>query len=585
MIGADPPETKQSVRAQGAKAGDVRGSQHRITRETPYNSKRGKKLSRTESMQLVRISLAVKYRVLFGAAVILIIGAALYVPWYLMEDLVLEQPAFREAQRVADDYFRLVMAASGAGSSGVSSIHSKEFSLLSEGLRTQPQFVPMTAKVENAESKGDSASVDSFVDQALRSFERNPNLEYAYTTRLDGESRRFLYAHAIRAKKSCLACHGEGSTRPYAENQLAGIIRVVLPVDQSAANVIWNRIWLIASGGLAGILAILVFYVITTKFILSPIHDLRRVAIHVAEGNLDERSSVQTGDEFEQLSDSLNNMLERLRASQDELREANKLLDEKLGEMAETNVALYEANRLKSEFLANVSHELRTPLTSIIGFAELLREDTQAQPDSRTLRYSENILISGRILLEIINDLLDLAKIEAGRSELRLESVHVDEVCSTLVGFVRPQADNGHLQLTLETADDLPIMITDRGKVRQILFNLLSNAIKFTPEGGAVTLRAARDGSDTVRLSVTDTGPGIAEADLAIVFEKFRQADQSATREHEGTGLGLAIAKELTRLLGGEIGVESRPGEGSTFWVRLPLVTPEPSTATPISLI
>ncbi len=536
-------------------------------------------------MQLARISLAVKYRILFGAAVILIIGAALYVPWYLMEDLVLEQPAFREAQRVADDYFRLAMAAPGSGSGGGGSIHSKEFSLLSEGLPAQPQFVQLPTNVQDAESILNRAGADPFVSKALRSFERNPNLEHAYTTRLDGESRRFLYAHAVRINQSCLACHGEGSTRPYVENQLAGIISVSLPVDQSATDLVWNRIWLIASGALAGILAILVFYVITTKYILSPIHDLRRVAIHVADGNLDERSTVQTGDEFEQLSDSLNNMLERLRASQDELKQANKALDEKLGEMAETNVALYEANRLKSEFLANVSHELRTPLTSILGFAELLREDPEAKPDPRTARYSENILISGRILLEIINDLLDLAKIEAGRTELRLESMHLDEICSTLIAFVRPQADSGELELTLVTDDDLPIMITDRGKVRQILFNLLSNAIKFTPPGGAVTLRAARDGSDTVRVSVTDTGLGIAEEDLPIVFEKFRQADQSTTRAHEGTGLGLAIAKELTRLLGGEIGAESRLGEGSTFWVLLPVATPEPSGPTPISLL
>jgi PAS domain S-box-containing protein len=246
---------------------------------------------------------------------------------------------------------------------------------------------------------------------------------------------------------------------------------------------------------------------------------------------------------------------------------------------------LKEVDRLKSNIVANVSHELRTPLTSIIGFAELLRERPDGQPDLRTTRYLENILISGRILLEIINDLLDFAKIEAGKAELRLESVYVDEICSTLVDFMRPQADDHKLELALEVDTDLPIMITDRGKVRQILFNLLSNAVKFTPDGGAVMLRAARDGSDMVRLSVTDTGPGIVKEDLPIVFEKFRQADQSATRAHEGTGLGLAISKELTRLLGGDIGVESRLGEGSTFWVRLPVVTPEPSEPPPIRLV
>jgi two-component system sensor histidine kinase BarA len=527
-------------------------------------------------MRLGRISLAMKYRVLFGTAVTLIIGAALYVPWYLMGLLVAEQ-TFREAQRVADAYFRLVMASPSAGGTALGGAHSKDFSLLPEAAYETAQFVQLTGNTDDPDSILNQAGTDRFVRKALRAFLEDPQREATYTTRVRDESHRFLYAQAVRAKKSCLACHGEGSPRPYLEGQLAGIITVDLPADRSVEQSNWNLLWLIGSGGLAGILAILVFYVITNKFILSPIHDLRRVAIRVAEGNLDERSKLRTGDEFEHLSDSLNEMLERLRASQDELMRANKLLDQKLGEMAETNVALYEANRLKSEFLANVSHELRTPLTSIIGFAELLREGPQAEADSRTARYSENILISGRILLEIINDLLDLAKIEAGRIDLRLETVRVEEICATLIDFVRPQADKRKLRLTLQADGDLPIMITDRGKVRQILFNLLSNAVKFTPEEGTVTLRVTRENQERVRLAVSDTGPGISSEDQAIIFDKFRQIDQSATREHHGTGLGLAIAQELTRLLGGEIGVESQPGQGSTFWVVLPIATPEPT--------
>ena len=536
-------------------------------------------------MRFVRLSLAVKYRILFGTAVILIIGAALYVPWYLMEDLVLEQPAFREAQRVADDYFRLAMATPVSGGSGGGSIHSREFSLLSPERPSNPSFIQLTASLEDEDSLANQEGLDPFFVKTLRAFVAHPKRQHSYKTVLEGTRRQFLYAHAVRVNKSCLACHGEGSTRPYSENQLAGLIAVTIPVDRASEDLIWNRIWLMVSGALAGILAILVFYIITTKFILSPIHDLRRVAIHVAEGNLDERSTVSTGDEFEQLSNSLNEMLERLRNSRDDLKKANKLLDEKLGEMAETNVTLYEANRVKNEFLANVSHELRTPLTSIIGFAELLRENPDTDPNSRTARYLEHILVSGRILLEIINDLLDLAKIEAGKVELRLENVHVNEICATLVEFVRPQADKGKLALSLEIEENLPIMITDRGKVRQILFNLLSNAIKFTPEKGAVKLSAVRKEPDSVQFCVTDTGPGICEKDQPIIFDKFRQADQSATREHQGTGLGLAISKELVRLLGGEIGVESVPGEGAAFWVRLPVVTPELSEPTPISLI
>ena len=529
-------------------------------------------------MRFLQLSLAVKYRILFGAAVVLIIGAALYVPWYLMELLVAEQ-AFREAQRVADAHFRLVMPSGSHSGNSVGGGHTHGSSLLAEDVGDEPRFVQLTVNLDDPESVLVDGQGDPFVRMAFRTFLADPQRRWVYETDSGAGRRWFLYAHAVRISKACLACHGEGSPRPFTENQLAGLVQVKLPADRLAAVSTWNLIWLIASGALAGILAILVFYIITHKFILAPIHGLRRVAIHVADGNLDERADVHTGDEFEQLSDSLNNMLERLRASQEELRRANKLLDEKLGEMAETNVALYESNRLKSEFLANVTHELRTPLTSIIGFAELVREGPASVESPRTSRYAENILISGRILLEIINDLLDLAKIEAGKSELQLETVHLDAVCSTLVDFIQPQADKNKLRLSLDLQEGLPMLITDRGKIRQILFNLLSNAVKFTPENGLVTLRARRDGNDCVRIDVSDTGPGISAEHQSLIFEKFRQIDASATREHRGTGLGLAIARELTRLLGGEIGVESELNAGSTFWVRLPTVTTESSDA------
>jgi signal transduction histidine kinase len=320
----------------------------------------------------------------------------------------------------------------------------------------------------------------------------------------------------------------------------------------------------------------------------------------VAEGDLAIRSNVQTGDEFEQLSVNLNQMLERLRVSQEELKKANRLLDEKLEAMAESNVALYEANRLKSEFIATVSHELRTPLTSIIGFAELLRESpatdgspagtlpatatsapataagglaTAVNPD-RTRRYAENILISGRILLEIINDLLDLARIEAGKVELRVETFSLGELCTTLADHLRPLADRKSVGLELQLDETLPPLPTDRGKLRQILFNLLSNALKFTPEGGHVILRTQRLDDHFVQLSIEDTGPGIAADQQQLIFEKFRQIDQSTTREHHGTGLGLAIAKELTTVIGGRIGVNSELGKGATFWLVLPTAAP-----------
>jgi len=537
-------------------------------------------------MRLVRVSLAAKYRILFGAAVLLIIAAALAVPWQTMASLVYEQP-FREAQRIADDYFRLVLAVPAGAAHPAGEFHGKESSLLPPALRQEPQFIRLTADPEDPASILHDSKADPFVQRACRRFLRDPKQAFWYTTQAEGGGRRFRYAHAVRVGKSCLTCHNEGGTAPpvFRENQLAGLITVNLPVDVTS-QVLWlNRAWLIVAGLLAGIVAVLVFYFITHRYILSPIHELRAVANRVAEGDLDVRAAAQTGDEFEQLSDNLNYMLERLRASQQELKKANQLLDQKLGEMAQTNVALYEANRLKSEFLANVSHELRTPLTNIIGFAELLREGPPTEGDGRVARYAENILISGRILLEIINDLLDLAKIEAGRVELHLEQVRVDETCATLVDFMRPQADKKHLHLTLTADESLPTLSTDRGKLRQILFNLLSNAIKFTPEEGRVELILRSEDAQHVRIEVRDTGPGIAPEHQALIFEKFRQIDGSATREHRGAGLGLAIAHELTQFLGGQIGVQSEPGRGSTFWLRLPLTTPGVKERPAISLV
>ena len=536
-------------------------------------------------MRLVRISLATKYRILFGLAVALIIGAALYVPWKLMAGLVLEQ-SFLEAQRVADDHFRLVLAEPGSAAGTSGGVHARQFSLLPERLHHQPRFLRLNFDPNDPASALNEANVDPFVAKAFKTFLRDPKCNFVYRTVEGEEAQYFAYAHPVRITQSCLNCHDECKTaRPYRENELAGIITVSLPTEYTDQQLMLNRWLIIAAGALAGILAILVFHVISHKFILSPIDDLRSMALRVADGDLGVRSTVQTGDEFEQLSDNLNTMLDRLRASQQELTKANRLLDVKLGEMAETNVALYEANRVKSEFLANVSHELRTPLTSIIGFAELLREGPQGAGDGRAARYAENILISGRILLEIIDDLLDLAKIEAGKVELQLEPVRVEELCSTLMDFTRPVADKKSIRVEFQADESFPILITDRGRLRQVLFNLLSNAIKFTPENGQVRLLARRLDQGQVRLAVSDTGPWIAPENQQIIFDKFRQTDQSATREHHGTGLGLAIAKELTYLLGGEIGVDSQPGQGATFWVQLPTAAPEPRERLPVSLI
>jgi signal transduction histidine kinase len=285
-----------------------------------------------------------------------------------------------------------------------------------------------------------------------------------------------------------------------------------------------------------------------------------------------------------------NTMLESLKANQDELTSANKTLDLKLVEMAESNVALFEANKVKGEFLANVSHELRTPLNSIIGFAEILQETLEGRTgpvDEKRRRYAANIITSSRRLLELINDLLDIAKIEAGKMTLRLSRVSVIDTLEGLVTLIKPQAEKGNVRLFVEVAPRLPMVRTDPGKLQQIVFNFLANAVKFTPPGGTVTLRAdvgnrgadriatPRDRPTHLRIAVADTGPGISEADQDKVFDKFTQLDPGVTKTHGGTGLGLTIARELAEMLGGTIAVESTLGRGATFVLTLPIEPPD----------
>jgi signal transduction histidine kinase len=365
---------------------------------------------------------------------------------------------------------------------------------------------------------------------------------------------------------------------------LAGIIDIELTPENDQYlmtddAIILARIVIITAGVLAGFLAMIVFYLISQRLILAPVRELKTLTERIAGGDTSARANLTTGDEFEELSDSFNDMLSELERARNELETINRSLDTRLGELAETNVALFESNRLKSEFLANVSHELRTPLTSIIGFADLMQDSLQNDPPpdpGRITRYANNILNSGRMLLDIINDLLDLAKIEAGKIELHRSSFSLRDMCEAMNDFVKPMIDKNQLNMEMELDDDLPTMKSDAGKIRQILFNLLSNAIKYTPEGGIIRLEVhGIKNNNKVRIVVSDNGPGIAPEHQESIFEKFHQLDSSVTRAHSGTGLGLPISRDLCQMLGGSIRLESELNKGSSFIVELPVVCPE----------
>jgi len=267
-----------------------------------------------------------------------------------------------------------------------------------------------------------------------------------------------------------------------------------------------------------------------------------------------------------------------VRRAAQRLETQNAKLEEQRQELTRLNAELDQAGKLKDQFLANVSHELRTPLNSVIGFSDLLL--TMASPESPltdTQRdYLETIARNGRHLLDLINELLDLSKIAAGRMQLRLEPLALDALFREVVDTVRAQLEARKHKLAIEPLRESLTVTADRGRLRQVLLNLLSNAIKFTTDGGRITLSAHLAG-DRVRVAVSDSGIGIAPDDQAKLFREFVQLDGSASRRYEGTGLGLALSKRLVELHGGAIGVESQLGKGSTFWFTVPRseLTPE----------
>ena len=239
-------------------------------------------------------------------------------------------------------------------------------------------------------------------------------------------------------------------------------------------------------------------------------------------------------------------------------------------ELEEKSRQLEVADRHKSEFLANMSHELRTPLNAVIGFSEVLIERMFGEVNAKQEEYLQDILASGRHLLSLINDILDLSKIEAGRMELELADFHLPQAIDNAVTLVRERAMRRGITLEVAVDDRLGALRGDERKVKQVLLNLLANAIKFTPEGGRVEVRAAA-ANGVAEIAVSDTGVGIAFEDQEAVFEEFRQVGTDYAKKHEGTGLGLTLSRKFVELHGGKIWVKSQVRQGSTFTFTLPL--------------
>jgi signal transduction histidine kinase len=317
-------------------------------------------------------------------------------------------------------------------------------------------------------------------------------------------------------------------------------------IAQNARAYASSRNLFIATAVGAMVLALLLGLVLSWSLI-GPIQRIDSRLAGIASGDFSGHVDVPNADELGALAANVNRMNDELRRLYGELE---------------------AASRHKSEFLANMSHELRTPLNAIIGFSQVLREEMFGEVNPKQAEYLDDIVSSGNHLLALINDVLDLSKVEAGQVELEIAPFSLREALERGVGMVRERATRDGVQIVLAVDPEVDVVEGDERRIRQVIFNLLANAVKFTPAGGAVGASAAQVNGE-VRVSVTDTGPGIAPGDRERIFEEFQQTEVGVA-QREGTGLGLALSKRFVELHGGRIWVDSEVGKGSVFVFTLP---------------
>jgi len=353
-------------------------------------------------------------------------------------------------------------------------------------------------------------------------------------------------------------------------------VRMPRPIQQQCATTL-RVLW--AAELSVALLGCLLALMVVDRAVLSRLTRLAGQVRHLGQaGNLSARLACATADEIGALVGAINGTLSVAESSQADLRDrelrrqlAEESLRARTEELSVANAELARANRLKDEFLASMSHELRTPLNTVLGMAEALREETYGPLTEKQVRSLGYIEESGRHLLALINDILDLSKIEAGKLQLEIQPVQLESICSSALQMVRQPARAKGIDLSLQLDPEVSQVHLDNRRVKQILVNLLSNAVKFTPTGGKVSLKVAGDReARRVDLTVEDTGIGISRAEMDRLFQPFVQLDSRLSRQYQGTGLGLCLVQRLTRMHGGGLRLESEPGRGSRFTISLP---------------
>lgn len=382
-----------------------------------------------------------------------------------------------------------------------------------------------------------------------------------------------------------------------------GVARIGISLEEMNKEIVSARRTIAEVTLTVAMLAIAVT-VFLVRLIVNPVQQLAAATQRVASGDLDTSVSIKTNDEIGELGLSFNKMTGDLKRYRDELREYSRTLEQKVEERTKalrlTNEELYRTNqqlqavsKMKSEFLANMSHELRTPLNAIIGFSEILCDQSFGVLNEKQSAYAENVVISGKHLLHLINEILDLAKVESGKMDLHLETFSVIPVMTEIVSFARSLAAKKSISVRQHFSPKLVTITADLKKFKQIFYNLLSNAIKFTADGGTVEVSTEcvgdfemSEGDQFIlrryaEFCVRDNGIGIEETDQERIFEEFQQVDGSDARQYEGTGLGLALTRKLVELHGGSIWVESEKHKGSAFYWTIPITETDIAAGAP----
>jgi signal transduction histidine kinase len=479
---------------------------------------------------------------------------------------------------------------------------------------------PVTLKEAWSRSKTPANAPDAGEWEFIREFVLNPELNEISSIEVIQGRRVFRYLIPIRMKESCQECHAkevrrkspaypafaalselDGSDQGKARNErnipseligrtgrplehrigeTAGAISFKIPMDSFEAALRTRALSRLVFTFVLITLSVVSIHALMAHLVTNPLQKLAAICAQIGRGHghfVPLPQQIGARGELAHLAEQFGVMAKRLTNLYQNLEDQ---VADRTKELMEANQELAKANRLKSEFLASVSHELRTPLTSIIAFTELMLERIPGDLSERQEEYLQDIFQSSRRLLTSINDLLDLAKIEAGRMQLVLSDFPVGEVLSDVDRQMRPVAIQKGIRLNCESCPELPVVRADRSKVEQVILNLVSNAIKFTPSGGTVTLFGACQDESSLVIMVRDTGIGIRREDQALIFESFRQADSPTSRSQRGWGLGLALAKHLVGMHGGQIWVDSEPGKGSTFFFTIP-VDPDSDCANP----